>query len=183
MAAFKPTGDRARWRELYDHASKLAPGDIITYNTLTELLTYDPSKPGASRAPIYRANDELLVKRSRMLVAVPGEGYRIAHATEHEVKARGLQKSARRRIGKAVCTAVHVDRNQLTEAQQKSIDTLTDVLLTQNAMLTRHDKRIGNVEETVSRVDDRIGAMEDALRAHGIDVPSRRVVDGEVADE
>jgi hypothetical protein len=181
MAAFKPVGTRAMWREIYDNASVLSPGAIITYEDLEVLIGYDLSKPGASRSPIYRASQELLSRRSKMLIPVPGEGYRVAHATEHETAAKGHQRGARRKLTKAVSVAVNVDRNQLTDAQRKSLDGLADLLMAQNAMLSRHDRRIGDVEKDVAKVDDRVGVLEQALRTHGIDVPERRVVEGETA--
>lgn len=172
---------RPKWREIYDNASTLPPGALITYEDLEALIGYDPSKPGAARTPIYRASDELLTKRSKMLVPVPGEGYRVAHASEHEKVARANHSSASKKLVKAEVVAVHVDRNQLNEEQRKSIDNFTDMVRAQNAMLARHDTRITDVEEVVAKVDDRVGVLEQTLKAHGIDVPERRVVEGETA--
>lgn len=182
MNSFTPIGPRARWREIYDNAAALPPGAILTYTDIETLIGYDVSAPGAARSPIYRANRALLTEHSRMLVAVPGKGYRVAHATEHEHQAKGQQRKARRRLSTAVTVAVNVDRNQLTAAQQKSLDGLADVLMAQNAMLASHNKRLGSVEKDVAKVDDRVDVLEQALRAHGIAIPERRTVDGETLD-
>lgn len=183
MAPFKSSGARARWREIYDHAAELKPGDIITYDTLTELLGYNPAKQGASRTPIARAGQELLTKRSRMLIAVRGVGYKIAHASEHEVKARGYQKSARRRMRSAVATTTHVDRNELSIAQRKSIDAFTDALVFQASVLDRHETQIADLRRTVTQVDDKYDVLVAALQSQGISVPDRVTVAGETVDE
>ena len=73
----------------------------------------------------------------------------------------------------------HVDRNALTESQRSSLDALAHVLASQNAMLKRHDARIGAVETVTQTQDARLDVLEATLRRHGIDVPERRTVVGE----
>lgn len=175
--------DTTLWHGIHDHALKLAPNDIITYQQLTNILGYDPSTPGQSRTPIYVASKHLLEDHNRTLVAVRGKGYRVAPASEHERLARGQQHAARRRIGKAVALATHVDFHALTPKQQKAVDAIAHVLKGQQAMLDRHDEQIGRVETSVRRVDDRIAALEAVLAQHGIAVPQADEITGEVLDD
>lgn len=177
---FTPKGEKALWRNVYDHAALLAPGDIITYTQLTTMLGYDPSEPGRSRSPIYTASRRLLKDHNRTLIVQQGSGYRVARASEHEGLARAGQRSARRKIGRAVDVSTYVDVTELTAEQRKSLDAVALVLRAQNAMLQRHDTRIGVVEKDVQRQDDRLAALEAALARQGIDVPRADVVQGEV---
>jgi len=174
---FTAKGDQPLWQAVYDHAVLLAAGDMISYATLADLLGYDPSEPGRSRSPIYAASRRLLTEHDRTLVAVKGKGYRIAYAHEHEGIARGKQRGARRRIRSAVAISTHVDVRQLTPTQRRSLEAVAHVLAAQNAMLSRHDARIGAAEKDIRRVDDRIAALEATLTRHGIEVPGEIVID------
>lgn len=180
-APFQPKGDVPQWRLVYDKAATLQPGDVITYPDLAGLLGYDPSELGRSRSPIHTASRRMLKDHDRTLVAVPKKGYRVAHASEHEGIARAGQRSARRRISHAVAVTTHVDVTALTPGQRRSLEAVAHVLAAQNAMLSRHDARIGDVEKDVRRVDDRIAALEAVLARNGIDVPKVEDVPGELA--
>lgn len=182
MAPFTPRGERPLWREVYDHAMTLDTNDVIDWQCLKDLIGYDPSLPGSSRTPILTASRRLLREHSRLLVSVRGKGYRIAEAAEQEGYARGDQRSARRKLTNAHAKAVHVNKNDLTETQRASIDALAHVLAAQNAMLKRHDVRLTTVEETAKVQDARLDVLEATLRRHGIDVPDRTPIPGEVVE-
>jgi hypothetical protein len=174
MALFEPkNGTTPMWRLVYDLAITRNPGDLITYEELTETLGYDPRI--GPRNPIHSAAKHLLDDRDRTLIAVRGQGYRIALATEHYGLARGKQKEARRKISKGIALAVHVDVNELTPRQRTAIDGLSQVLMMQNEMLSRHDKRIATVETVIHQVDDRVAALEGILRTHGIATPETTI--------
>ena len=180
--AFKPKGDVAMWRAVHDHAAALSPGDLIPYATLSDLLGYDLTVPGASRTPIQVAGRRLLDSHERTLIAVRGVGYRVALASEHEGLARGGQRSARRKLARAHTVAVRVDRNQLTTEQQSSLDAFAHVLAQQNAMLKRNERRVAAVETSVREHDERIEVLEATLRRHGIAAPKVETIAGEAAD-
>lgn len=165
------------WQRIYDHATPLTPGDIITYLQLTDILGYDPSQPGKSRSPIHTASRRMLIDLDRTLVAVPKIGYRVAYAHEHETIARTGQRAARRKVSRALDVITHVDITALATEQRRSADALVQVLSMQAAMLARHDARIGTVEKDVRRVDDRVAALEQIIASHGIQVPDEIVVD------
>lgn len=181
MTLFEPkNGHTPQWRVVYDLAVKRNPGDLITYPELTEALGYDPRV--GPRGPIHTASEKMLETHDRALVSVRGQGYRVALATEHYGLAKGKQRQARRRITQGIALAVHVDVSQLDQKQRAALDGLSQVLMAQNAMLSRHSRQISTIEQTVSQVDDRVAVLEGLLRARGIDVPGRVVVEGEVGD-
>lgn len=179
MSPFEPAGDLPKWRLIYDHAEQLQPGDLINWATLTELLGYDPSTPGAARSPITTASKHLLIDHSRTLTAVRGKGYRIARADEHETIAKGGQRSARRKLSGALGVAIHVNRNELSEPQRRSLDAFAHVLAQQNAMLKRHDAKIKDIETVAQQQDARLDVLEDVLRKAGIPIPERTIIEGE----
>lgn len=179
---FEPKGDRPQWESVYDLAKNAKPSTVLTFAELSEVLGYDVSAQGASRTPILRASERLLESENKVLHSVRGVGYRVAEPSEQEGLARGRQKRARKQIAKGVALVVNVDRNALTAEQRNSVDALCQVLTAQNAMLRRHDRRIGSVERTIREVDDRVSAMEALLRRHGIPVPENVTIDGEIVE-
>ena len=180
---FQPKGDRALWEEVFLLAQDAEPGTVLTFDDLSAVLGYDVSAQGSSRTPILRASDRLLESRNKVLTSVRGVGYRVVEPSEQEGLARGRQRRARRQIAKGVSLVVNVDRNALTIEQRASVDALCQVLTAQNAMLRRHDRRIGTVERTVQEVDSRVTVMEALLRRHGIDLPQGRTIEGEIVPE
>ena len=179
MASFTPKGEQPLWQAVYDHAMTLEPGELIGWDRLTVILGYDPQPAGASRTPILTASKRLLTDHGRTLVSVRGKGYRVAHAKEHEGIGRGFQRSAQRKLRRGVEVTTCVDRNALTESQRSSLDALAHVLASQNAMLKRHDARIGVVETVTQDQDARLDVLEATLRKHGIEVPKQRTVQAE----
>lgn len=178
---FEPKGDVPQWRLIYDLAIVRAPDDLITYEEIENVLGYDVQT--GHRSPIYKASKHLLEDHQRTLVAELNRGYRIARADEHYTLAKGQQKGARRKIRRGVALSTHVDLAALTPRQRGLIEDLNHVLMAQNAMLARHDTRIGDVEKDTRRIDDRVDVLEATLAKHGITVPQSQTVKGEVVEE
>jgi hypothetical protein len=178
---FQPKGDLPMWRLVYDACKDKPAGTLIPHADLSDMLGYDITAPGASRTPITVAAKKMLREYDRTLRAERGQGYRVARAEEHLGLAKSSHRSARRKLNRAVDLTSHVDRSQLTERGIKAIDELGHVMRLQAAMLSRHDQRITTVEKTVDRVDDRVLALEQAIRKLGGTIPSLTVVEGETA--
>lgn len=178
MARFEPKDDKALWRKVYDIAVEMEPGELLGWDQLEQILGYDPGVPGmgAGRTPIYTASRRMLKEHSKTLISVRGKGYRVAYAHEQEGMARSKQRVARRQIRHGMDLAVHVDVRQLTPSQRRSIEAVAHVLAAQNAMLARHEERISDVEQIQERTDDRVAALEAALRQFGIPIPRSEVV-------
>jgi cell division protein FtsB len=173
---FRPKGDQPEWRLLYDEFRKHGPGDVITYQRLTDILGRDFR---ASRVPLARAVKELENADHRTLVCERGTGYRIAAATEHEHLAHAHSKRSRRQLTKAVAKARSANRAELTPDQVRRLDNLEVHLSQQAAMLTRLDARDKQREAQIKQlrrdttseiaaIDDRLTHLTDMLRRHGI---------------
>ena len=169
----------------------IEPGQTIEKEWLEERFGITPAQTIAQaeknnqlfRTSIWQLRETLLTKHKLILRPVAGVGYRVVEPSEQEGLARGRQRRARRQIAKGVSLVVNVDRNALTIEQRASVDALCQVLTAQNAMLRRHDRRIGTVERTVQEVDSRVTVMEALLRRHGIDLPQGQTVEGEIVPE
>lgn len=174
---FRPRGERAEWRMLYDEFRKHSPGQVITYQQLSQVLGRDIR---ASRAPVQRAMKELENADHRTLICERGTGYRIAAATEHEHLARVHSRRSRRQLGKAVAKARSADRGELTPEQARRLDDLQAHLSEHAGMLARLDKRDQQREAElkalrrdtstdIAAIDDKVTRLTELLNRHGID--------------
>jgi hypothetical protein len=174
---FRPKGDLPEWRLIYDEFRKHRPGDVVTYQQLTEILGRDFR---ASRVPLQRAIKELENADHRTLVCERGTGYRIASAAEHEQLAHLHSKRSRRQLTKAVAKARSANRAELTSDQAHRLDNL-EVHLSQHAgMLARLNardrQRAAEIQQLrrdtsgdIAGLSDQVTRLAEALKRHGID--------------
>lgn len=96
---FQPAGHVAKWRPLADVLAKVTEGDVLTYQEIQ-------ARTGMSltqvHAHILRATRELEITAQRTVVNIPGVGYRIAAAGEHERLAKRQLRLGKRRVRRAV---------------------------------------------------------------------------------
>lgn len=170
---FDMKGDRPMWQVVYDKLVTLDVGDVIKDAELSALLP-DASE-GSVRSAFHRALRELETTHPRTLDRVRLIGYRVVEAREHERLARGQHKRARRRIGAALRKAHSADRTKLTREERRRLDAVEDQLGRQQEMIRRLDTRTKAIEERTAvnekdtaRQTDRIDALVDLLRRHGI---------------
>lgn len=174
---FRPKGDQPEWRLIYDEFRKHGPGDVVTYQRLTQVLGRDFL---ASRVPLQRAVKELENADHRTLVCERGTGYRIAAAAEHEQLVHVHSRRSRRQLAKAVAKARSANRAELTFDQARRLDNL-EVHLSQHAgMLRRLDardrQRAAEIKQLrrdtsgdIAGLSDQVTRLTDALKRHGID--------------
>jgi hypothetical protein len=174
---FTPKADRAEWRVVYDEARKLEPGQVLTYQRLSQLLGRDFT---AGRVPVTRAIRELEAADSRTLVCVRGQGYRIAAATEHEHLARQHSARSRRQLDKAAAKARSANRAELSAEQARRLDELEMQFNQHAGMLRRLDardrQRAAEIKQLrrdtsgdIAGLSDQVTRLTDALKRHGID--------------
>lgn len=164
---FDPKGEIPEWRIVYDHAVTVPVDGVVTYEDLDALLgrTFTDS-----RAPIYRVQKELLENDHRTMVNVIGVGYRVGKANEHAGLASGQRKRARHSMTKAVRIVDGTNRQVLTRDETVRLDRLEFNLKQQAIILRKQDSRIGVVEKTQLKHDDRLDLLVRELRSKGIDV-------------
>jgi hypothetical protein len=178
LPGFKAKGDRAEWRIVYDEIRKMASGDVLTYDQLSEILGRDFR---LDRGPINRAMKELETADSRTLVCERGIGYRIAAATEHEHLARKHSTRSRRQLAKAASKARSADRSALSAEQARRLDEL-ELQFSQHAdLLQRLDgrdrQRAAEIKQLrrdtsgdIANLSDQVTRLTAALHRHGINL-------------
>lgn len=175
---FKPKGDVAEWRVVYDHLTSLDVGAVVTYEELSGLLGRDFL---AARGPFHKANQALLGSHKRGMVNVKNEGYRVVTAAEHEDVARNQHRFAKRRLRKSKHWLANTDRSELAPEAVERFDRLEHSLDRQIDFTRRLDRRVARVEkalnasrsemaEQASETADRLTRLTEALKRHGIDL-------------
>lgn len=178
MSPFEAKGDRPEWQMIYDVLARGKVGDVIEYPALDKALGRDFRN---NRHPLERAIRELLNVKRRTVENMPGKGYRVVAASEHERLARQQQKFARRRIAKGLRTTRGTDRSQLTPEEALRLDRLEIMLADQQEALRRHESRIAKLEEVAKKAsrqkssddqrrDERVEKLYEALKRSGIDI-------------
>jgi hypothetical protein len=177
---FKPSGERAQWRVIYDELRMMNQGDVISYERLSELITRDAR---LQRAPTERAMKELEERDQRTLVCVRGVGYRIAAASEHEQIAHRHTVRSRRQLGKAAAKVRSADRSQLTREQGQRLDALEINFQQQAEIIERLEARdqersteLRNLRREhrgdIAELNEQVGRVIETLHRHGISLPT-----------
>jgi hypothetical protein len=174
---FRPKGERAEWRLLYEEFRMHGPGEVITYQRLSEVLGRDFR---VSRSPLARAVKELENAGRRTLVCVHGTGYRIAVAAGQEELVRARSRRSRRQPGMAAAGARSASRAEPAPGPARPLDSLEVYLAQQAGRLARLDVRDRQWEAEakalrrdtitdIAAIDDRVTRLADLLGRHGID--------------
>lgn len=144
---FQPIGDEPRWKPLYRLFAGRAPGTVVSYTQMSEVL--DGFDPDRDRSSILRAGEALLRDEQRAVVAVPRLGYRVAAASEHLDIAKGRGRRARRQTRKGAVVSRNFRRDE--------VDAETA------ARLDRISLRLDRLEHVISSVARRQSHLDVAL--------------------
>lgn len=153
MSPFKPVGDRARWRVIYDLLRKLNVGDILSYDEMGDALDVDPGKDRLTiQLAMRRAARELEVADKHAVDAVTNEGYRIVEPTEQAALAHRHQKKARRSLARGQSKVVNVDFNLIGPETRKAFEIMAGAFAAQIDFNRRMDIRQRHLEKAVEAV-------------------------------
>lgn len=157
FSARRPDG-RAEWRVVFDLAVTMEPGETLTHDQLrAELDTDDMQR-------VYRAvggaNTRLWKDRRRSLASVPGTGYRMLHATEHEVQADDYRKQGRRKVGKAVAVMDAVDLDAIPDSQREWAVKVQGGLRILAQAMDSHARTLHKHDDMISRLTERVDRLE-----------------------
>lgn len=172
MTPFKPKGDVAEWRLVYDHLKGLDHGTVIPTAEIEEIL----DRPlGQNRSPVYRAIRELEENNSRTVSTVRGVGYRIAAADEHLGLGLSHSGRARRQLRRGLQRAESADRRDLApsaaarlEAFEATTSRLVEFLGRMSKAVDQQGEKIQDLEKDTQETSERVKAVEEALRRHGL---------------
>lgn len=177
-APFEPIGDKPQWELVYDALTGMQIGDVMTYERLSELLGYDFR---TNRSAWVKAANRWGSEHKRAFTPVRGVGYRVVTVNEHETLARAHHKKSKRSLARSKRVLVDADRSLMSEEERARFDQLeatvarhSDVIRRLDSRQRRTEKALTIATEQQTATDARIGALEDALRRHGIhpEVPS-----------
>lgn len=161
MSPFKPAGDRARWRIVYDVLLGVSIGDLVTYQALGEALNLDPDADRHKvQMAVRRAASEYLDVDKRALEAVPDEGYRVVNASGHLVLARRHQSKASKALQRGHSTASNVDLSGVEPQTRHALEVVAQAFALQMDYNRRLDVRQQRLEDALAEVAERSDRTE-----------------------
>jgi hypothetical protein len=150
---FEPEDDQPRWAAVYNRIRDLSPGDIATYDELSEWAGVDVSKN--NRSSVYQAIKVLQREDHRTMECVPGQGYAVVPASAHADLAKKHNRRAGRQLNKAIGKVQSADRNYLTPAEAKRMDEMETAYAQQRGMILRLEKRVDKTEVAIQEARER----------------------------
>lgn len=161
MSPFKPAGERAQWREVYDVLRSAHVGDVVTYTALAESLGMDAETDRHRiQMATRRAAQEYERQDKHALDVVHNIGYRIVAAPEHLTLARRHQKRSTRSLARGHSKAVNVDLSGVDEATRHALDVVAQAFALQMDYNRRFDVRQRRLESVLSTVTERTERSE-----------------------
>jgi len=152
---------RAEWRIELDEFLRVGRGGIVTFTKLGQVLNRDPDdERHAIYQAVARAAKELRATHSMSVGSVPGEGYRVLEAAEHEIQAYGFQNQATRKMNKAVAVLKATPLDDLTPAQRRRAMAATTVMTTMASALHMVAKQQRRQEAKLAEMDARVSRLE-----------------------
>lgn len=162
--AFRPIGERARWRMVYDLMKAAGIGDTITYEQMAETLALDAQQDRhALQMAARRAGLELERVDHRAADAVKRVGYRIVEPAE----VLGLGQRRNRRAGKQIergsITTAAVDLNAVDEPTRKALETLARGFAVQAEVNRRVMAKQKRQDDLIAMLMERVEGIERKL--------------------
>jgi hypothetical protein len=108
-------------QRLLDHVRNADYGHLFPYDELRAIIRKDAQ--GSGRSIIHRARKKLLREKQKLLLALDGQGYYIAHPDEHVTFAETMSESGDRKKIKALEATIYVD---ISGMNAESIKKLAD---------------------------------------------------------
>lgn len=164
MAPFKPHGERARWRLVYDLLCEAQINDVVTYENLGGVLGL---KPGSERHEIQmatrRAAKEFLEVKHRAIEVQPNVGYRIVEPKEHLRLARGHNSKAGRALVRGHSTATNVDLTGMDMEMRRAFEAVALVMSKQMEFNRRIEYRQNRLAAALDSVSTRQELTEERV--------------------
>jgi hypothetical protein len=158
---FKPIGERARWRVIYELMRAADTGVTITYEDMATPLGLDPVKDRhALQMAARKADLELQKVDKRAATAVRGTGYRIVQPDE----ILGLGERRNRKAGRQVVlgslVSQAVDLNAVEPATRKALETLARGFAVQAEINRRVQHKQEKQDELINMLMTRVDRLE-----------------------
>lgn len=183
VALFSPRSPdgRAEWRIALDLFLKTPQGGVVTHEALGAALNRDPvDERHAIYAACAKAGRELRKSHSRSIAAVPGVGYRVLEASEHEQQAYGYHTQATRRMNTAVAVLRSTPLDDLTPEQRRRTLAATAVMSNMASVLTHVASEQRKQEAAIESLRSKVTNLEEQM---GISTQSAEELTGEAAQK
>lgn len=150
MDHFKPAGEQARWKYLYDLLKVTDEDQVLTYDEMAAALNLDPLEDRMSiRAALYRAAKELEEVDRRAVAVVPNRGYRVVRPKEHVELARRQHTRSTKALVRGHSKATNVDLSKVDPETRKALEMMAGALAMQMDMSRRIDKRMSERDKVI----------------------------------
>ena len=158
---FKPLGERARWRMVYDLMRVADTGQVVTYEAMAEPLGLDPQRHRHElQMAARRAGLELEKVNKRAADAVRNVGYRIVEPAEILGLGQRRNRKAGSQIKRGGITTRAVDLNAVDAPTRAALETLARGFAVQAEVNRRvlakqeeHDDLINTLLKRVDRLE------------------------------
>lgn len=141
---FTPVGDVSRRQQVIELASTAKPGDLLTYDSLQQMLGCDLE---TVRSAVNQAKPGCQRELQKSLVAVRNEGYLVALPEQHLDIAKTHQRKGRRQTKKSLSAVEHTDYSQLSESDRTRFDIAVGVIRVLETWERRADLRYSSREK------------------------------------
>ena len=163
--AFKPLGERSRWRMIYDLFRAAEIGETVTYETMAEALGLDAKRAKHEiQMAARRAALELERVDKRAVDAVRNVGYRIVQHAEVLGLTRRRNRKAGRQITRGEITANAVDLNEVDDDVKRGLALMLRGFHAQGEINRAMGARLHRAEEIMTGLGERVESVEERLK-------------------
>lgn len=161
---FRPIGDRARWRVLYDLLAGRGVGEVLTYEEMADALGLDPATDRQKiQLAMRRAAVELEVEDKHAVAPVVNTGYRIVEPRQQLGLARAQQGKASAALMRGRSKVVNVDFNMIDPETRRAFQVVAGAFAAQLDLINRLDVRQTDLERVVTTQTERTERTEEEL--------------------
>ena len=158
MAPFKPAGEIAQWRIVYDIFAATDVDATVTYETLADALDLRGDGDRVRiQAAARQAAKHMLAQQDRAVETIPQVGYRVVPAIRHIPLAGQQVERAGRALDRGQALTTHVRLDELSESERQIVQGMA-LMFAQVGEWTRQ------INRRVSDHEDRLSGVENELR-------------------
>lgn len=173
MSPFKPLGDEARWRTLYDLLRATPTGTVLTYRQMANALGLDPVRHRSAMASAMRkAAEEHEEQDKRAIEVVRDEGYRVVDVDGHLRLAHVHGRRAGAQLEMAYSKVTNVDLSDVDPEVRKGFEVVARGFLEQmeinrrlSARQRRTERALDAVMQRGERTEEEIAELHARLEA------------------
>lgn len=165
MEYFKPAGEKARWKYLYELLLKIDDNGILTYQEMADALGLDVDADlQVIRVALYRAAKEYEEVNKRALEVVPNKGYRVVAPKEHLDLARRQHSRSSRALARGQSKVVNVDMAGMDPQTRHAFEVVAQGFAQQMDFNRRFENRLSRQEQLTAELVQQTASRTDAER-------------------